>query len=195
MPEPGARTVRAVETCRHHDLLVLHGDEAQRYSGIGSAAGAELALALADTDQGESGHVESVLGLGLPADNGAPEGTPASTESALGARIFDSQVGRIWTQLSLAVISLRNNQRGAPTIAAQIDGDDIFVRSRSMWKAFGFILDREQRQLWGWRRTTYVIRHLPLELRAVHGRLSVIYDDTEVSEDGLVGRLERLLWP
>ncbi len=193
MPEPGARTVRAVETFRHHDLLVLHGDEAQRYSGIGSAAGAELALALADTDQGESGRVESVLGL--PADNGAPEVTSASTESALGARIFDSQVGRIWTQLSLAVISLSNNQRGQPTIAAQIDGDDIFVRSKSMWKAFGFILDREQRQLWGWRRTTYVIRHLPLELRAVHGRLSVIYDDTEVSEDGLVGRLERLLWP
>ncbi len=83
MPEPGARIVRAVETFRHHDLLVLHGDEAQRYSGIGSAAGAELALALADTDQGESGHVASVLGLGLPADNGAPEGTPAQTDDGL----------------------------------------------------------------------------------------------------------------
>ena len=72
-----------------------------------------------------------------------------------------------------------------------MDEDDIIVRSTSMWKAFGFIIDRSARQLVGWRRNSRKVEALPV----TRGRLTLTFEGGEMAEDDLVTHPERGLWP
>ena len=183
-----ARTVEARETLRQNEMVAVTGDCAWRYTGDGATANLELGLATEDMDAGRRGEVCVFITLPQPLSN-----TP--DEPSYEARVFDAQVGRVWGRLSTAVNRLCKNQRGRQTIACVIDGDDIIVRSISMWKAFGFILDRSTRQLVGWQRNSRVVKALPLTLQAQHGQLLLIFDGREMAEDDLVTHLERGLWP
>lgn len=80
-------------------------------------------------------------------------------------------------------------------MACVMDEDDIIVRSTSMWKAFGFIIDRSARQLVGWRRNSRKVEALPLTLPVTRGRLTLTFEGGEMAEDDLVTHLERGLWP
>ena len=182
------RTVDARETLRQHEMVMVTGDRAWRYTGAGATVSLDLGLATEDMDVGRRGEVSVFITLPQPLAN-----TP--DEPSHEARLFDAQVGRVWGRLSSAVNCLCKNQRGRQTIACVINGDDIIVRSTSRWKAFGFILDPSGRQLVGWRRNSRMVKALPLTLQAQHGQLLLIFDGREMAEDDLVTHLERGLWP
>ncbi len=188
------RTVEAREALRPHEMVVVTGDCARLYTGAGVTVNVELALAAEDVEAGHRGEVHVFITLPQPSPITGEEPTP-SADQHYQARVFDAQAGRVWGQLSAAVNRLCKNQRGRQTIACVVDADDIIVRSTTMWKAFGFILDRSRRQLVGWRRNSRIVEALPLTLQATHGQLTVTFDEREMAERDIVTHLERGLWP
>ena len=186
------RTVHALEEFKRHDMLLLRGDDAQRYNGSGSTVGAMLALAYEDIKADQCGEVQPFLAIDPNVPPPAVDDEPLEM-SAHEQRVFDAQVGGIWARLGQAANSLARNVRGQPTVSCQLDSDDLIVRSTSTRKAFGFILDRDHRQIWGWARTTFLINSLPLELRVMGGQLRLVHDGDELSPIELVQRLERSL--
>ncbi len=193
--------VLALDDIKKKDMLVVRAEGVRQYTGAGETAGASLALALQDMHAGQRREVEVFVAL-------VAEEAPASSEPESDvpepiprfgtheARIVDVQIGRIWTRLSSAVNTLAKNQRGRQTIDILIDGDDIIVRSTMGRRAFGFILDRSHRRIWGWRRKTYAIEPLALDILVTSGRLHLVYDRKTVTEPALVTQLaKRALWP
>ena len=187
------RTVEAHETLRRHEMVAVAGDGARRYTGDGATGNVELGVATEDMDAGQRGEIH--VFITLPQASNTDKQPRQTDDTSYEARIFDAQAGGVWRQLSVAVNALCKNQRGRQTIACVIDEDDIVVRSTTMWKAFGFILDRSGRQLVGWRRNSRVVKALPLTLQVKHGQLLLIFDGREMPERDLVAHLERGLWP
>ena len=185
------RAVRALESVQRHDMLVLRADDAERYTGAGSTVGATLALAHEDIKADRHGEVRPFLAIDPAAQPLGTEDEPPPEMSEHEQRVFDAQVGRIWARLSQAANTLAKAVRGQQTVAFQGDSDDIIARSTSTWKAFGFILDCDHRQIWGWTRTTFAIKPLPLQLRVMRGQLRLLLDGRELSEVELVQRLEQ----
>ena len=183
------RTAHALEDVKHHDMLILRGDDVQRYTGSDSTVGAILALAHEDIKADQRGEIQPFFTIDPKVS--AVDGEPPLEMSEHDERVFDAQVGGVWARLSSAANTLARNVRGKPTVTCELDNDDLIVRSASTWKGFGFILARDHHQIWGWARTTFLINLLPLELRVMRGQLRLIHDGSEVSEVELVNRLER----
>ena len=142
------RTVEAHETLRRHEMVSVTGDGARRYTGEGATTNVELGLVTEDVEAGQRGEIS--IFITLPQVSSTEKEPTQTDDTSYEARIFDAQAGGVWRQLSAAVNTLCKNQRGRQTIASVIDEDDIVVRSTTMWKAFGFILDASRRQLVGW---------------------------------------------
>ena len=184
-----------------NEMLVIRTEGARRYTGAGETAGASLALAREDIRARHRGEVEVFIALvadEAPAARSEPESDVPAPRPRFGAheaRIVDVQIGRVWTRLASAVNTLAKNQRGRKTIDIAVDSGDIIVRSTMAWRAFGFILDRSHRRLWCWRRKTYAIEPLTLDILVASGRLHLVYDRKTVTEYDLVRKLERTIWP